>query len=376
MNKPLAVAFTAALLPLLLPSQQAVASSQQPVIGPTVTAVQEDWSTYPALMVEEANLTGGMPTLKAKVKDAQARQAQARQQEAAVRDALTHYKKVWPQGVPTQGERVILKKRATLLHSIVTDVQEGLHLPLQNTVKTLDGQLTLLTSLEKVEAAYKPKQEALAKANQALTAAEASLKAAEAKVVTLTQRRQEVLKRVNNNLMAAVVKDRPGATAALLSGSNAATLSPIAWAQLSSPLCSPVAPTAANGLLPNTALCYIGVKSHMLRPEAARSYVALATAYEEHFKAPLCITDSYRPLREQVSLKAAKPRLAAKPGTSNHGWGMAVDLCGGIENFGTPQHQWLQQNALAYGFYHPQWAEPTGSKPEPWHWEFVATSGA
>ena len=51
--------------------------------------------------------------------------------------------------------------------------------------------------------------------------------------------------------------------------------------------------------------------------------------------------------------------------------GRAVDLCGGINNFGTPAHLWMKQNAPLYGWFHPDWAEPNGSLPEPWHWEYA-----
>ena len=47
-----------------------------------------------------------------------------------------------------------------------------------------------------------------------------------------------------------------------------------------------------------------------------------------------------------------------------------MDLCGGAEVSGSPQHRWLKVNAPPYGWYHPGWAEPGGSRPEPWHWEF------
>ncbi len=33
-------------------------------------------------------------------------------------------------------------------------------------------------------------------------------------------------------------------------------------------------------------------------------------------------------LAEQYTLKAQKGGLAATPGKSNHGWGLAVDICG------------------------------------------------
>jgi len=42
-----------------------------------------------------------------------------------------------------------------------------------------------------------------------------------------------------------------------------------------------------------------------------------------------------------------------------------------VQSFGTAAHVWMQQNAPLYGWYHPAWAEPSGSMPEPWHWEFA-----
>ena len=85
----------------------------------------------------------------------------------------------------------------------------------------------------------------------------------------------------------------------------------------------------------------------------------------------LCITDSYRSLQAQSTLFATKPDLAATPGTSNHGWGLAVDLCGGAEAFGTPEHDWPVSNGPRFGWHHPAWARVDGSRPEPWHFEFA-----
>ena len=58
------------------------------------------------------------------------------------------------------------------------------------------------------------------------------------------------------------------------------------------------------------------------------------------------------------------------PGTSNHGWGLAVDLCGGIQSFTSPQHDWMSKYAGRFGWRQPAWAQQGGSKPAPWHWEF------
>nr|WP_232807361.1 NlpC/P60 family protein [Geodermatophilus chilensis] len=125
----------------------------------------------------------------------------------------------------------------------------------------------------------------------------------------------------------------------------------------------------SNGRIPTTALCAIA-RGHALRCDAAAGYAALADAYRAAFGSPLCITDSYRSLSAQVTAFRAKPELAAVPGTSNHGWALAVDLCGGINVAGTVQSAWMAANAGRFGFVQPDWARPGGEKPEPWHWEF------
>jgi hypothetical protein len=128
----------------------------------------------------------------------------------------------------------------------------------------------------------------------------------------------------------------------------------------------------ANGLIPEAALCPLwGAPGQRLRADAAAAEERLSRAYAAQFGTPLCITDSYRTLAAQVKVYAEKPGLAAHPGTSNHGWGTALDLCGGIESFGTAQHAWMLAHAPMFGWFHPAWAEPTGSKPEPWHWEYA-----
>ena len=69
--------------------------------------------------------------------------------------------------------------------------------------------------------------------------------------------------------------------------------------------------------------------------------------------------------------KSSLPGLAATPGTSKHGLGLALDLCGGVQDFADPAHRWLKANGPHYRWIHPDWAEPSGSLPEPSHWEFV-----
>ena len=127
-----------------------------------------------------------------------------------------------------------------------------------------------------------------------------------------------------------------------------------------------------NGMIPASGLCPIwGAAGERLAPTAAASFNALSKAYAAQTGIPLCITDSYRSLPDQISVKVKRGRFAATPGTSRHGLGRAVDLCGGVQDFGSPAHRWMRQNAPLYGWFHPSWAAAGGSLPEPWHWEFA-----
>ena len=127
-----------------------------------------------------------------------------------------------------------------------------------------------------------------------------------------------------------------------------------------------------NGTIPVAGLCPLYADpTESLRPGAAAAFNAMSIAYEKDTGSPICITDSYRSYAEQVSVKADRGKWAATPGTSEHGLGRAVDLCGGIQSFGSSAHLWMKQNAPLYGWFHPSWAEPNGSLPEPWHWEYA-----
>jgi hypothetical protein len=114
---------------------------------------------------------------------------------------------------------------------------------------------------------------------------------------------------------------------------------------------------------------------HELAPAAADAAMELNKAYRAKFGSSISVTDSYRTYAEQVATKALKGNLAATPGTSNHGMGLALDLGGGINSFGTSQYEWMMANAPGYGWVNPSWAQQGGKKPEPWHWEFVGGKG-
>ncbi|MGV8977847.1 MAG: M15 family metallopeptidase [Cellulomonas sp.] len=128
----------------------------------------------------------------------------------------------------------------------------------------------------------------------------------------------------------------------------------------------------ANGRIPASALCELTFAAGAeLRCDAAAAIEQLDVAYRGQFGTDLVISDSYRPYASQIACLRTKGSLCAVPGTSNHGLGKAVDLGGGAQSFGTAQHRWLLANAATYGWTLPTWARVGGSKPEPWHWEFV-----
>ncbi|WP_369052100.1 D-alanyl-D-alanine carboxypeptidase family protein [Kineococcus terrestris] len=128
----------------------------------------------------------------------------------------------------------------------------------------------------------------------------------------------------------------------------------------------------ANGMIPRSALCpIVAAPGHVLRADAANAFNQLSQAYAEAFGSYISVTDSYRTLAGQIDVAARKPGLAARPGTSRHGLGIAVDLGAGIQNAGSEQHAWMKRNAALYGWINPAWAQNRGGQFEPWHWEYT-----
>ena len=117
-----------------------------------------------------------------------------------------------------------------------------------------------------------------------------------------------------------------------------------------------------NGRIPASALTPIGEGSHRLHAPAAEAFKALKSAAAAD-GVKIGITDSYRSHDAQVDLAKRKGLysqggLAATPGTSNHGWGMSVDL-----DLDATAQRWMRQNAGRFGFVEDV-------PREPWHWTF------
>lgn len=138
---------------------------------------------------------------------------------------------------------------------------------------------------------------------------------------------------------------------------------------------------AENGRLPDsdlrvTYLYYPGTANgRRLTKEAADRAEAMALAFMLHFNKPLYATDGYRDIDTQWVVwrkwLAGTGAPAAEPGTSNHGWGEALDLASNINSFSSAEHKWMRENAPKFGWRHPYWAREGGGRQEAWHWEFV-----
>jgi LAS superfamily LD-carboxypeptidase LdcB len=169
-----------------------------------------------------------------------------------------------------------------------------------------------------------------------------------------------------------------------------------------------------NGKLPNELLvpAHIPGKNWSLHPTAARACRAIVAAMGAE-GIQVRATGTYRSYSSQVSLFISRyepvsyaryattrssrrkvwkeavqsgyssiywvmkqidgkwPAMAAAPGTSNHGWALAVDFAEELD--GDPQVEsissravaWLVKNAHIYG-----WSAEAQS--EPWHWRYIA----
>ncbi|AGZ40089.1 M15 family metallopeptidase [Actinoplanes friuliensis] len=121
-----------------------------------------------------------------------------------------------------------------------------------------------------------------------------------------------------------------------------------------------------NGKIPANALEKVGTTNHKLwAPAAENLNRMISDAKAQGVK--IGITDSYRSYDEQVDVARRKGLysqggLAAKPGTSEHGWGMATDL-----DLNNKAQAWMRENGEKYGFVE-------NTPREPWHWAFKPKS--
>ena len=139
----------------------------------------------------------------------------------------------------------------------------------------------------------------------------------------------------------------------------------------------------ANGQIPLDAMRYSPTSNYM-HPAASAAWDQLhAAAAAEGFDLR---GNGYRPASAG----------GATAGSSNHGWGLAIDIQVLVIDsthpaavdaaFASDEYVWLVNNAPLYGFLNPAWAKPVSLGGngngghvgdaccflEPWHWEWAA----
>lgn len=84
------------------------------------------------------------------------------------------------------------------------------------------------------------------------------------------------------------------------------------------------------------------------------------------------INSAYRTYDDQVRVKKAYGEIAATPGTSNHGFGLAVDFANPNSSRISPQdpqYKWLVENGASFGFKRLN-PKTRSESWESWHWEY------
>lgn len=117
---------------------------------------------------------------------------------------------------------------------------------------------------------------------------------------------------------------------------------------------------ASNGRLSASELS--AIPGGQLRRDAAAAWNAPGGPADAGLR-PGGDDSSYRPLDRQEYFwglyQSGRGNLAAVPGTSNHGWGIAVDIPNGWEQ------EWMREHGAKYGW------QKTEAFSEPWHWTYV-----
>ncbi|HEX5333057.1 MAG TPA: M15 family metallopeptidase [Cellulomonas sp.] len=187
---------------------------------------------------------------------------------------------------------------------------------------------------------------------------------------------------------AAAAKRSTAASTPAAAGSSAADLAAAAAAAKAKaaaggvPVSVTSVPTAdgdgSNGHMPMSSMCLIGWGTDQigspqyLRCDAADALAGLNDAFRARFGESLAMDLTYRSYDEQMRIAAYYGALAAKPGTSSHGLGTALDVqeWPGVYGFGTERYVWLVASAPTYGWFAPARVRETGAYPEYWHYEY------
>ena len=120
---------------------------------------------------------------------------------------------------------------------------------------------------------------------------------------------------------------------------------------------------ATNGQVPSSQLTTVpgSAGSVPLEINTASAWLNLVAACRASTGVTMVVTSPYGGYRDQAAQQymydyPQGPVSIARPGTSSHGWGTAVDVY-------NRQYSWLTTNAPTYGFLQT-------FESEQWHWQF------
>jgi hypothetical protein len=142
-----------------------------------------------------------------------------------------------------------------------------------------------------------------------------------------------------------------------------------------------------NGEIPSELLfpVSIGNSTVYFEENAAKSWDKLVKLYKQsHGGKCFTVNEGYRPYTNTVEYYEdsvhKKKKTAAAPGTSQHGWGLALDI-----DMTQDLYDWLKKNGKSLNIIHPSWASVNKSNKktqetkinnmfESWHWEYSGPS--
>jgi hypothetical protein len=138
----------------------------------------------------------------------------------------------------------------------------------------------------------------------------------------------------------------------------------------------PWAPQLQNGdVAAKTLMVDFDGLGHYLQPAAAASLRAFADEFESVFGVAFTISEAFRDLPTQYFFYDlyidGDGNMAAVPGTSSHGQGLAVDINSWVYGNGdTDRHRWLVANAPRFGWSWELVGKPSGER---WHFNYVGS---
>lgn len=112
-----------------------------------------------------------------------------------------------------------------------------------------------------------------------------------------------------------------------------------------------------------------------LRDVAARALEVLNVEFKQKFGRDTPVLEGLRSYAEQVRLREGYLKglpgfnIAAVPGRSKHGWGLAMDFGTPLNRQSSEEWKWLYANSQRFG-----WVWTGEADGEPWHFEFTGVN--